>query len=90
LAPVPANTDVVAWSGNTCNGAEGGDVACDGTFWDFTNRHLIERGACVSVFEDKSCEERVGTYQNQGGGSCVNVNTGTTVQSFKCFAGNTC
>ncbi|KAJ7103764.1 hypothetical protein C8R44DRAFT_715833 [Mycena epipterygia] len=91
---IRATADVVGWSGNNCNGDEGLDVACDGTCFDFTGRHSIETivsgSHCVAVFEDGFCGEEVAVFLNQGGGSCVTVSTGTTVNSFQCFAGNTC
>ncbi|KAJ7653650.1 hypothetical protein DFH06DRAFT_1330370 [Mycena polygramma] len=31
--------DFVAFSGNSCDGSPGLDVACDGTCFDFTGRH---------------------------------------------------
>ncbi|KAJ6600782.1 hypothetical protein B0H10DRAFT_1678356, partial [Mycena sp. CBHHK59/15] len=86
------------WSGNTCNAAEGADVACNGAGIGYQGRHSIEVTRttvvsglhCLSLFEDANCNSEVGIILNQGGGSCVNVNTGTAVNSFRCFSGNTC
>ncbi|KAJ7705277.1 hypothetical protein B0H17DRAFT_1126138 [Mycena rosella] len=64
--------DVMAWTGDSCNGAEGGDVLCDRTCFDFTIRHSLETvaggGHCRRVSEDTSCTEEVATFRNQGGG----------------------
>ncbi|KAJ7705278.1 hypothetical protein B0H17DRAFT_920093 [Mycena rosella] len=93
MRAVPSKADVIAWSGDSCNGAEGGDVPCDGTCFDFTNRHSLEvarGGHCLRVFEDTSCTEKVAEYGNQGGGECVNINTGTPVRSFRCNIGSSC
>ncbi|KAJ7926121.1 hypothetical protein B0H13DRAFT_1599926 [Mycena leptocephala] len=33
---------IIAFSGDTCNGGQGGEVPCDGTCFDFTGRHSYE------------------------------------------------
>ncbi|KAJ6558268.1 hypothetical protein B0H19DRAFT_946280, partial [Mycena capillaripes] len=42
LCAVQVTADLVAWSGNACNGAEGVNIICDGTCFDFTGRHSFE------------------------------------------------
>lgn len=50
MAAVPAKADIIAWSGSNCNGAEGGDVPCDGNCFDFTGRQSLE---VRSFFEER-------------------------------------
>ncbi|KAJ7576644.1 hypothetical protein C8J56DRAFT_799850, partial [Mycena floridula] len=89
----------IAWSGSSCNGAEGGDVPCGRQCVNFQDRHSfsvsrtnVPAGGshCLSVFFNADCTDEVGLYLNNGGGNCIGVNTGTNVQSFKCFPGNAC
>ncbi|KAJ7124091.1 hypothetical protein C8R43DRAFT_958775 [Mycena crocata] len=87
---LPAAADIIAWSGSSCDGGQGGDVACDGGCIGFQDRHsfrVVESGShCVSVFEDGNCNHLVGVYLNQGGisgSNCVNVNTGTAIPSSR-------
>ncbi|KAJ7084200.1 hypothetical protein C8R44DRAFT_651559, partial [Mycena epipterygia] len=42
--------DIIAWSGNTCNGAEGLEVSCDGTCFDFNGRHSYEVSSPAPIF----------------------------------------
>lgn len=45
---------------------------------------------CVTAFLNADCDTLVAVYQNQGNDNCVNVNTGTNVQSFRCAPDNIC
>ncbi|KAJ7926109.1 hypothetical protein B0H13DRAFT_1862618 [Mycena leptocephala] len=49
---------IIAFSGDTCNGGQGGEVPCDGTCFDFTGRHSYEifsSTASVSLFSGSDC-----------------------------------
>ncbi|KAF7358590.1 hypothetical protein MSAN_01197500 [Mycena sanguinolenta] len=79
---------LIAFSGDTCNGGEGGDVACDGTCFDFTGRHSYEvlgSSATVELFEGSDCTGQEFTFGPDSPGECINVNTGTTITTFRCF-----
>ncbi|EIW52709.1 uncharacterized protein TRAVEDRAFT_53149 [Trametes versicolor FP-101664 SS1] len=94
LAPHVARAGLTAFSGDTCNGPVGEDVACDGSCIPFEGRHsfLVDGGSgnhCVSLFVNGSCSGQVFTFQNQNG-ACQNVNTGTDIQSFLCAPSNQC
>lgn len=45
---------------------------------------------CVTTFQNAGCDTLVGVFQSQGNGECVHVNTGTSVQSFRCAPDNIC
>ncbi|KAF9477197.1 hypothetical protein BDN70DRAFT_767270, partial [Pholiota conissans] len=91
-----ATADIIAFSGNLCDGDAGSDVACDGSCHSFSNRHSFQvsqlaTGAhCVTAFENANCDTLVGVFQGQGNSSCANVNTGTNVQSFICATDDVC
>ncbi|EJD44453.1 hypothetical protein AURDEDRAFT_166543 [Auricularia subglabra TFB-10046 SS5] len=90
-AALPAHA-FIAWSGDACNGAQGADVACDGGCHSFSGRHSFVAGNgnhCVAFFSSSGCNGQRFNFTNQGT-SCTNVNTGTDIQSFRCFAGSGC
>ncbi|KAJ6566452.1 hypothetical protein B0H19DRAFT_939977, partial [Mycena capillaripes] len=80
--------DFVAFTGNACTGGVGGDVVCDGTCFDFAGRHSFEitsaTDVCVTLFESASCVGNDFPFGRESHGSCINVNTGTNIQSFSC------
>ncbi|KAF9479150.1 hypothetical protein BDN70DRAFT_807527 [Pholiota conissans] len=86
--------DIVAFTGTQCDGNAGSDVACDGSCHSFSTRHSFQVGAtgshCVTAYLNANCDTLVGVYQDQGNSACVHVNTGTSVQSFRCASSNTC
>ncbi|KAF8960002.1 hypothetical protein BDZ97DRAFT_1642618, partial [Flammula alnicola] len=90
-----AKADIVAFSGNECDGDEGSNVACDNTCIGFPSRHsflVIAPGDhCVVFFEDSSCSNDVGSVVSPGGAvQCTNVNTGTPVGSISCSPNSVC
>ncbi|EJD44459.1 hypothetical protein AURDEDRAFT_166548 [Auricularia subglabra TFB-10046 SS5] len=90
-AALPANA-FIAWSGDACNGAQGNNVPCDGSCHAFGGRHSFVAGDgnhCVAMFRNGGCTGQRFNFTNQGNG-CTNVNTGTDIQSFRCFAGSGC
>ncbi|KAJ7263127.1 hypothetical protein B0H12DRAFT_1230978 [Mycena haematopus] len=42
LAALTVKGDIIAWSGNSCNGDEGANVACNGACIAFDGRHSFE------------------------------------------------
>ncbi|KAJ6483378.1 hypothetical protein C8R45DRAFT_1001204, partial [Mycena sanguinolenta] len=70
--------NIIAWSGSSCNGAEGLEVACDGTCFDFTGRHSYE------VLGSSGTVELFFTFGPDPSGECINVNTGTSISTFRC------
>ncbi|KAJ7595265.1 hypothetical protein C8J56DRAFT_883484 [Mycena floridula] len=42
VAALNVNGDIIAWSGDACNGAEGANVACNGGCISFDGRHSFE------------------------------------------------
>ncbi|KAL1943641.1 hypothetical protein VTO73DRAFT_4086 [Trametes versicolor] len=98
VLPQVAHAGITAFSGNTCDGAAGLNVPCDGSCHQFNGRHSFRvdggsGGHCVTMFEDPNCpagaEGRMFTFTNENGG-CQNVNTGTGIQSFLCSSNNIC
>ncbi|KAJ7194246.1 hypothetical protein GGX14DRAFT_378236 [Mycena pura] len=79
---------LIAWSGNACDGSEGADVVCNGTCIDFAGRHSYEvlgSSATVSFFVNSGCTGQKFTFGPDPPGECVNVNTGTSINSFTCI-----
>ncbi|KAK7017152.1 hypothetical protein R3P38DRAFT_3320552 [Favolaschia claudopus] len=79
--------DFIAWSGNACNGAEGLEVACDGTCFDFSGRHSFEvlnAFGTVTLYSGRSCTGKTFYFGTETPGECINVNTGTNIQTFRC------
>ncbi|KAF8209960.1 hypothetical protein K438DRAFT_1571709 [Mycena galopus ATCC 62051] len=78
---------LIAWSGSSCNGAEGLEVPCDGTCFDFTGRHSYEvlgSSAIVDLFVGSNCGGQQFTFGPDPPGECINVNTGTSISTFRC------
>ncbi|KAI0762439.1 hypothetical protein C8Q74DRAFT_151987 [Fomes fomentarius] len=91
---------ITGFSGNTCDGAVGLNVPCDGSCHSFDTRHSfrVDGGSgdhCVTMFEGAGCPNDHGgtafmhTFVNQNG-QCTNVNTGTPILSFLCSPNNIC
>ncbi|KAJ7200937.1 hypothetical protein B0H12DRAFT_1036565 [Mycena haematopus] len=59
FAVLTVKADIIAWSGNTCDGGEGANITCDGTCIAFDGRHSFEvvtgGSHCVVLFEDDGC-----------------------------------
>ncbi|KAJ7926124.1 hypothetical protein B0H13DRAFT_1500537, partial [Mycena leptocephala] len=61
---------IIAFSGDSCNGGQGGEVPCDGTCFDFTGRHSYEVNgadifsstATVSLFSGGNCTGQEFTF----------------------------
>ncbi|KAJ7612649.1 hypothetical protein FB45DRAFT_939474 [Roridomyces roridus] len=78
---------VVAFSGSACDGDEGDTDACNGSCHSFQNRHsfhIVGSAANVVLFEGTGCTGEGFNFGTEQPGACVNVNTGTNVQSFMC------
>ncbi|KAJ7644875.1 hypothetical protein FB45DRAFT_736239 [Roridomyces roridus] len=76
-----------AFSGSACDGDEGSTVPCNGACGDFRNRHsfhVLGAPANVLLFEGTGCTEEGFNFGTEQPGACINVNTGTNVQSFIC------
>ncbi|KAJ7661352.1 hypothetical protein DFH06DRAFT_904811, partial [Mycena polygramma] len=88
--------DLIAFDGTACNGASGLDVPCDGTCFDFAGRHSFEASGkgqamtlaitsasrvCVTMWEGPSCTSEMFNFGSEGQGVCINVVTGTPVDS---------
>ncbi|KAF8882775.1 hypothetical protein CPB84DRAFT_1750838 [Gymnopilus junonius] len=91
---LPAKADIIAFTGDQCDGDEGENVPCSDECIDFNGRHSFEVVAtgthCVVAFEDGACSIPVGEFSNGGSGACSNVNTGTTVLSLRCSPNFVC
>ncbi|KAJ7801582.1 hypothetical protein B0H14DRAFT_3489340 [Mycena olivaceomarginata] len=80
-------TQLVAFSGNKCNGAKGGSASCNGGCVSFSGRHsykLSGSSAKVQLFTGSGCTGQKFTLGPDPAGECINVNTGTTINSFRC------
>ncbi|KAJ7581915.1 hypothetical protein C8J56DRAFT_958517 [Mycena floridula] len=88
FAALGVNADIIAWSGDACNGAEGLNVACNGGCIAFDGRHSFEvvsgRNECVVLFEGDGCTGEAFNFGSEVSGQCINVNTGTPIGSFSC------
>ncbi|KAJ6470956.1 hypothetical protein C8R45DRAFT_836621 [Mycena sanguinolenta] len=86
--------DIIAWSGDACNGDEGNNVPCDGSCRSFDGRHSFEvvTGGthCVTLFEDDGCVGQTFQFGVEAEGQCINVNTGTPIGSFTCSGSSSC
>ncbi|KAJ7453040.1 hypothetical protein B0H11DRAFT_2288463 [Mycena galericulata] len=78
----------LAFNGNDCDGTQGLVVACDGTCFDFTGEHSFEilnsEAGDVTFFEGADCTGDSFNFGAEQAGECINVNTGTNIQSFIC------
>ncbi|EJD48690.1 hypothetical protein AURDEDRAFT_162145 [Auricularia subglabra TFB-10046 SS5] len=85
-----ARGDLIAWSGDQCNGAQGRDVLCGrGDCFSFVGRHSMAAtlpNRCVSMWTGTGCVGQRFNFTNVGT-SCLNINTGTNIQSFRCWGG---
>ncbi|KAF9062853.1 hypothetical protein BDP27DRAFT_1233022 [Rhodocollybia butyracea] len=85
-----AAQNLVAWSGNACDGDEGDSVPCDGSCHQFGGRHSYEASIvssgtfCATLFEDTGCTGEAFFFNASPEGECINVNTGTDIESFSC------
>ncbi|KAJ7824933.1 hypothetical protein B0H13DRAFT_1658232 [Mycena leptocephala] len=87
LAIQASAQQIKAFSGDSCNGGEGGEFPCDGTCFDFTGRHSYEifgSTATVSLFSGDDCTGKEFTFSPDFAGQCINVNTGTAISTFSC------
>ncbi|KAF8156463.1 hypothetical protein K438DRAFT_1621452 [Mycena galopus ATCC 62051] len=90
--------DFAAFTGTACDGIVGLDVACDGTCFDFTGRHSFEAkliltlhlqitsqtDVSVTMYEGADCTGQDFPFGRESHGACIDVQTGTSVKSFKC------
>ncbi|KAJ7511166.1 hypothetical protein B0H11DRAFT_1845022 [Mycena galericulata] len=77
----------IAWSGSVCDGDEGLEVPCTGGCGNFQNRHSFEvlnAEGSVLLFEGTGCSGEEFNFGAETPGECINVNTGTNIQSFIC------
>ena len=47
----PSIADIIGFSGNECDGAEGDDVPCDGSCHSFSGRHSFEASVSMIYFQ---------------------------------------
>ncbi|EJD44476.1 hypothetical protein AURDEDRAFT_166567 [Auricularia subglabra TFB-10046 SS5] len=69
-------------------------VPCDSTCFSFSGRRSFTAGTpsitrCVAFFVGNACDGQRFNFTGQHG-QCTNVNTGTAINSFRCFAGAGC
>ncbi|KAJ7801602.1 hypothetical protein B0H14DRAFT_3489367 [Mycena olivaceomarginata] len=69
-------TQLVAFSGNKCNGAKAA--------LPLATAVLSGSSAKVQLFTDSGCTGQKFTLGPDPAGECINVNTGTTISSFRC------
>ncbi|KAJ7581604.1 hypothetical protein C8J56DRAFT_793202 [Mycena floridula] len=88
LVALKVNGDLVAFSGDSCDGNEGNDAPCDGSCISFSGRHSFEVTAssnrCVTLFQNGGCTGESFNFGSEAPGECINVNTGTDIESFSC------
>ncbi|KAJ7466721.1 hypothetical protein B0H11DRAFT_1732979 [Mycena galericulata] len=81
-------SDFQAFSGSSCDGSAGDVVSCVDACGDFTGRHsfIISDGTAGDVvfFTGAGCTGESFNFGSEGSGECINVNTGTNIQSFVC------
>ncbi|KAJ7195739.1 hypothetical protein B0H12DRAFT_1298380 [Mycena haematopus] len=86
--------DIIAWSGDSCNGDEGSNVACNGACIAFDGRHSFEvcstRLFLHTYFQDDGCVGESFQFGPETEGNCINVNTGTPIGSFTCSSNSAC
>ncbi|KAJ7232251.1 hypothetical protein C8J57DRAFT_1091326 [Mycena rebaudengoi] len=80
---------LAAWSGSTCDSAQGLTVPCDGSCHSFVGRHSFEifgtTSALVHFFVNPGCiGPTTFVFGPDPPGECINVNTGTAISSFFC------
>ncbi|KAJ6613040.1 hypothetical protein B0H10DRAFT_1781437 [Mycena sp. CBHHK59/15] len=73
----------LTFNDNDCDGTQGLVVACDGTCFDFTGEHSFEVGD-ITFFKGANCTRESFNFSAEAAGECINVNTGTNIQSFIC------
>ncbi|EJD46849.1 hypothetical protein AURDEDRAFT_163913 [Auricularia subglabra TFB-10046 SS5] len=95
LLTVPAHA-FIAWSGTACNDAVGDNVACDGSCVPFHDRHSFIADTdgsfgvhCVAFYVDPDCSGQRFNFTEQRQ-QCTAVDTGTDIESFRCFSGTDC
>ncbi|KAJ7926795.1 hypothetical protein B0H13DRAFT_1599380 [Mycena leptocephala] len=81
--------DIIAFNGNACDGTAGGNAPCDGRCVPFAGRHSYEivstSGHTVVLFQNAGCTGEAFNFGFNNPGECINVNTGTDIESFQCF-----
>ncbi|KAJ7574080.1 hypothetical protein C8J56DRAFT_980593 [Mycena floridula] len=79
---------LIAFTGSECDGSAGGNAPCDGGCSSFSGRHSYEitgsSNACVTLFVDSTCTGQSFSFGPDSPGECINVNTGTDIESFSC------
>ncbi|KAJ6470883.1 hypothetical protein C8R45DRAFT_836746 [Mycena sanguinolenta] len=94
VAAMAVKGDIIGWSGDSCNGDQGGNAPCDGSCVPFDGRHsfeIVTGGThCVTLFEDDGCVGQSFEFGSETEGNCINVNTGTPIGSFTCSSSNSC
>ncbi|KAF9073075.1 hypothetical protein BDP27DRAFT_1417534 [Rhodocollybia butyracea] len=79
----------MAWSGDACDGDAGDAVDCINDCGSFSGRHSFKvtdplgRNICTTFFVDAGCTGATFDFSDPPG-LCVNVNTGTDIESFIC------
>ncbi|KAJ7221096.1 hypothetical protein C8J57DRAFT_946798, partial [Mycena rebaudengoi] len=77
----------IAFDGDSCNGAEGGNAPCGNSCIPFTNRHSFEivssSGHNVILFENNDCIGEEFNFGFESPGHYINVNTGTPIGAFR-------
>ncbi|KAK6983792.1 hypothetical protein R3P38DRAFT_2472213, partial [Favolaschia claudopus] len=87
IVAVTVRGDIITWSGDTCDGAESPNFPCDSECVSFEGRHsfrVVTRAQhCVIMYSRKSCTGYRFAYRPTDP-HCVNVDTGTAIESFRC------
>ncbi|KAJ6584338.1 hypothetical protein B0H19DRAFT_1318184 [Mycena capillaripes] len=80
--------NLIAFDGDSCNGAEGNEAPCDNSCIDFSNRHSFEivssSGYNVVLFENTDCTGEQFNFGFESPGNYINVNTSTSIGAFRC------
>ncbi|KAF8192277.1 hypothetical protein K438DRAFT_1590247 [Mycena galopus ATCC 62051] len=92
LFAVQVSANLIAWDGNACDGDEGGTAGCTGACIPLTGRHSFEVGPdvvgsggnTVILFEGDGCTGESFDFGFESPGECININTGTAINSGLC------
>ncbi|KAK6981554.1 hypothetical protein R3P38DRAFT_3293664 [Favolaschia claudopus] len=79
--------NLIAFSGETCDGAEGKEVGCNGECISFSGRHsftILGGSANVVAFSFEGCKGPALELGILGAGTCTHVNTGGAVGAILC------
>ncbi|KAF9062569.1 hypothetical protein BDP27DRAFT_1271547 [Rhodocollybia butyracea] len=85
-----AQLEFTSWDGNACDGDQMPTLPCNGGCNSFSGEHSYEISlpgqACITFFEEANCLGESFLFSDTAVNGCINVNTGTDVESYICSA----